>query len=307
MHIVSRRSFLLPALGLLLTCNLLQAATPGSFKNGERMTVGITLHPYYSFVSHIVGELANVVPLIGAGYNPHNYNPLPDDMKRAQTLDVLVVNGIGHDQWAFEIMQAAGGSEVALIHANAAVALIPTAGAGDTSANSHTFISTTAAVQQIYEIARQLGEYDPANADAYLRNSRAYATQLRRLKAEYSQRIAELDASNFRAATMHGAYGYLMQEFGLQIHAVIEPRHGVEPTARQLADTIDAIKAAGVNVLFAEKYFASKLADTIRNETGVEVFSFSHISDGDYTPERFEEEMRYNLDELQRAIASTQP
>lgn len=283
------------------------AAEPTAFRNGERMTVGVTLHPYFSFVSNIVGEHATVLPLIGAGYNPHNYNPLPDDMKRAQTLDVLVVNGIGHDQWAFEIMSAAGGSDVPLIHANAAVSLIPTAGAGDTSANSHTFISTTTAVQQIYEIARQLGEHDPANAETYLRNSRAYATKLRRLKAEYTQQIAQLDASNFRAATMHGAYGYLMQEFGLQINAVIEPRHGVEPTARQLAETIDAIKASGVNVLFAEKFFASKLADTIRAETGVQVFSFSHISDGDYTPERFEEEMRYNLEQLKAAIASTQP
>jgi zinc transport system substrate-binding protein len=298
---------------LLLSLCLLLPAIPGSaadaapFKNGERMRVGVTLHPYYSFVANIVGDKAEVVPLIGAGYNPHNYNPLPDDMKRAQTLDILVVNGIGHDQWAFEIMQAAGGGAVPMVYANDAVSLIPVAGNADTSVNAHTFISTITAIQQVYEIARQLGERDPANAQEYLRNSRAYATQLRRLKAEYTQEIATLDASNFRAATMHGAYGYLMQEFGLQILAVIEPRHGVEPTARQLAETIDAIKAAGVNVLFAERYFAGKLSDTIQAETGVNVYSFSHISDGDYTPERFEEEMRYNLDSLKAAIESTQP
>lgn len=289
----------------LLLATAAWSAAPAPFKNGERMTVGITLHPYYSFVSNIVGDLADVVPLIGAGYNPHNYNPLPDDMKRAQTLDILVVNGIGHDQWAMEIMEAAGGGDVPLIHANDAVSLIPVAGTSDQSVNAHTFISTTTAIQQVYEIARRLGERDPANADQYLRNSRAYATRLRRLKAEYSQQIAELDAGNFRAATMHGAYGYLMQEFGLQISAVVEPRHGVEPTARQLAETIDAIKAAGVNVLFAEKYFAGQLAETIQNETGVAVYAFSHISDGDYTSERFEEEMRYNLDSLKSAIAST--
>ena len=44
----------------------------------------------------------------------------------------------------------------------------------------------------------------------------------------------------------------------LRVAAVIEPRHGVQPTARQLADTIDRIKAANVHVLFAEKYFASR-------------------------------------------------
>lgn len=285
----------------MLSCSVL--AQP--FKNGERLTVGITLHPYYSFVSNIVGDKADVVPLIGAGYNPHNYNPLPDDIKRAQSLDVLVVNGVGHDEWAFEIMEASGGAKVPYIYANDAVSLIPVAGASDQAVNAHTFISTITAIQQVYEIARQLGEYDPANADLYSRNGRAYATRLRRLKAEYTEQIAQLDASGFRAATMHGAYGYLMQEFGMQISAVIEPRHGVEPTARQLAQTIDDIRAAGVNVLFAEKFFAGKLAETIQAETGVEVYSFSHISDGDYSPTMFEDEMRYNLESLKSAIAST--
>ncbi len=290
---------------LALTALLFSSPTFAAFKNGERMTVGITLHPYYSFVANIVGDKADIVPLIGAGYNPHNYIPLPDDMKRAQSLDVLVVNGIGHDQWAFEIMQAAGGKDTPLIYANDGVSLIPTAGAADQSVNAHTFISTITAIQQVYEIARSLGELDPANAEEYRKNSRAYATRLRQLKAEYTAKISLLDSSNFKAATMHGAYGYLMQEFGLQISAVIEPRHGVEPTARQLAQTIDDIKAAGVNVLFAEKFFAGKLADTIQAGTGVKVYSFSHISDGEYSPTLFEDEMRYNLESLKAAIEST--
>jgi zinc transport system substrate-binding protein len=88
---------------------------------------------------------------------------------------------------------------------------------------------------------------------------------------------------------------------------VIEPRHGVEPTARQLADTIDRINAANVNVLFAEKYFASALSDTIRSETGVQMYSISHISSGEYTAGKFVEEMRENLDTLARAIRDTAP
>ena len=103
---------------------------------------------------------------------------------------------------------------------------------------------------------------------------------------------------------MHGAYGYLMQEFGLQVTAVIEPRHGVEPTARQLADTIDKIKTADVNVLFAEKFFASALSETIQEATGVEMYSFSHMSDGAYTPELFEQETQTNLETLLAAMKS---
>ena len=267
-----------------------------------QLNIGVTLHPYFSFVTNIVQDRADVVPLIEAGYNPHGYTPQAADMKRAIELDVAVVNGIGHDEWAFEILAAAGrDDDLPKIYANDAVALMPVSGK-DQSVNAHTFISTTAAIAQVYQIAKDLGALDPDNSDFYRSNARTYATHLRRIKAEYMPAIAALDSSNFRAATMHGAYGYLMQEFGLQISAVVEPRHGVEPTARQLADTIEEIKATGVNVLFAEQYFASKLADTIENETGVRIFSFSHISDGEYSADHFEIDMRRNIEELLSAL-----
>lgn len=290
---------------LLRTALLLLLSTHVSSAAEGKLKVGITLHPYYSFVANIAGDKAEIVPLIDAGNNPHNYTPQPDDMKRVMTMDVLVVNGIGHDEWAFDIVKAAGrDKDLKLIYANDGVALIPIA-ADEGQAkvvNPHTFVSTTAAIQQIYTIAKELGEIDAPNAAYYRDNARAYAARIRKMKAEYMGQLADVDVASFRCATMHGAYGYLMQEFGLQVVAVIEPRHGVEPTARQLAETIDKIKGANVNVLFAEKFFASKLADTIKDSTGVNMYSFSHMSDGAYAADLFEREMRENLETLVKAM-----
>jgi len=295
---------LLRMLGIWSALLILSAAPA----HAARLKVGITLHPYYSFVANIVGDRADIVPLIDADANPHGYAPQPDDMIRMTTMDVLIVNGIGHDSWAFEILDAAGVKDtLPLIYANDGVSLIPVAGdpSGAKVVNPHTFISTTAAIQQVYTIARQLGELDPENAKAFRDNARAYALEIRKLRSEFDQKVAGINLSNFRCATMHSGYDYILQELGLQVTAVIEPRHGVEPTARQLADTIDRINAANVNVLFAEKYFASKLSDTIRDATGVKMYSISHISSGPYTPEKFVEEMRENLGTLAAAINDT--
>jgi zinc transport system substrate-binding protein len=290
----------------LFALALLALGLAGSVQAADkRLQIGITLHPYYSFVANIVGDRADVVPLIEAGFNPHNYQPRPQDMKRATTLDALVLNGIGHDEFAFKIVEAAGmKGKLRLIYANDGVALIPLAGAGGNVriVNPHTFVSMSAAIQQVYTIALALGELDPKNATFYRDNARTYTTRIRRMKAEFIAQLADVDVSRFSCATMHDAYGYLMQEFGLRVAAVIEPRHGVQPTAKQLAETIDRIKAANVHVLFAEKYFASKLSDSIKAATGVNIYSFSHISDGDYTPQKFEDEMRENLTTLVRAV-----
>ena len=271
----------------------------------KTLKIGITLHPYYSFVTNIVGDRAEVIPLIDADANPHGYAPQPNDMIRITSMDALVVNGIGHDTWAFEILDASGmRDKLKLIYANDGVSLIPVAGdpSGEKVVNPHTFISTTAAIQQVYTISQKLGELDPENAAYFRQNARRYALEIRKLRSEFDGQIKGVSLSNFRCATMHSGYDYILQELGLQVTAVIEPRHGVEPTARQLAETIDRIKAANVNVLFAEKYFASKLSDTIRDATGVKMYSISHISSGEYTPTKFVEEMRENLTTLATAI-----
>jgi len=305
-RIISRRRLLGEAAGLAPAVLLLGVSGGSAFAaTGKRLKIGITLHPYYSFVSNIVGDRADVIGLIDSHSNPHNYTPQPDDMKRVTSMDVLVVNGIGHDEWAFDIVKAGGREKnLPLIYANDGVALIPIA-ADEGQAkvvNPHTFVSMTASIQQIYTIAKALGDIDKDNAAFYRENARNYAAKIRKMKAEFSAQLADVDVASFRCATMHAGYGYLMQEFGLQVVAVIEPRHGVEPTARQLAETIDRIKAANVQVLFAEKYFASKLADTIKQATGVQMYAFSHMSDGDFTPDLYEHEMRQNLETLVQAI-----
>jgi zinc transport system substrate-binding protein len=54
----------------------------------KTLKVGITLHPYYSFVAKIVGDRAEIIPLIDADANPHGYAPQPADMIRITSMDV---------------------------------------------------------------------------------------------------------------------------------------------------------------------------------------------------------------------------
>ena len=43
-----------------------------------KMKVGVTLQPYYSYVSNIVGDKMEVIPVIrGDLYDSHSYRPRP--------------------------------------------------------------------------------------------------------------------------------------------------------------------------------------------------------------------------------------
>ncbi|MGA4472931.1 metal ABC transporter substrate-binding protein [Ectopseudomonas chengduensis] len=298
---VSRRllASLLLSLGAALAPMLASA-------DNHRLRIGITLHPYYSYVSNIVGDRAEVVPLIPAGFNPHAYEPRAEDIKRIGGLDVVVLNGVGHDDFADRMIAASVKPDVPVIEANARVPLLAATGQAARGAgkvvNPHTFLSISASIAQINNIARELGKLDPDNAKFYSQNARAYGKRLRGLRAEALGKLTDAKGSELRVATIHAAYDYLLREFGLEVTAVVEPAHGIEPSPSQLKKTIDQLKELDVQVIFSEMDFPSSYVDTIQRESGVKIYPLTHISYGEYTAKKYEEEMARNLDTVVRAI-----
>jgi zinc transport system substrate-binding protein len=283
--------------------NLLLTLILVSLVNGE-LKIGTSLHPYFSFVSNIVQDKATVIPLTDGTSNPHAYQITPNDIERTMGLDVVVLNGVGHDEFAAKMLKAAGVfKKVDKIYANDGVALMPQF-VGSETVNSHTFVSISASIQQIYTIANSLAKIDPANGQIYKKNASNYARTLRMLKSEFMGKIVGVEGNDFRCATIHGGYSYLLQEFGFQVEAVIEPSHGINPTASQLRETIEKINSANVRIVFSEQDFPSSFISTIKAETGVSVVSLSHLSSGDFTPDSFENGMRYNLEKLYEAVSS---
>lgn len=281
----------------------------------DGLRIGVTLHPYYSYVANIVGDHAEVVPLIPVGFNPHAFEPRAEDIQRIATLDAVVINGIGHDDFVDRMIAASDSPDLPIIEANARVPLLAASGmsalrSGEDSGavvNPHTFLSITAAIAQVNTIARELAALAPEHADDFRTNARRYARTLRGMRARALARLAEAPATDLRVATIHGAYDYLLREFGVEVTAVVEPAHGIEPSPSQLKATIDTLNELDVEVIFSEMDFPSTYVDTIRREAGVRLYALSHISYGEYTADRFEKDMAHNLDTVVDAILETAP
>lgn len=286
----------------LVICALL--VTSSGMAGQDKLTIGITLHPYYSYVATIVQDRATILPLVDAGFNPHNYQPQPGDLLRLQQMDILVVNGIGHDDYAMKVLAAGQRKDLHVIYANQQVPLLAAMGAsvGDGAKNPHTFVGIATSIQKVYTIAQALAQLDPDNAAFYLANARKFARQMRQMKQNAMQQLMDANVQALKVATTHNAYNYLLQEFGIEVHAVIEPAHGVEPSASQLQDTINKIRHAGINVLFYELEMPNRFVDTIERETGVKLYRFSHMTHGPFTADKVIKEMQDNTQTLVQAI-----
>jgi len=168
--------------------------------------------------------------------------------------------------------------------------------------NSHTFISFSNAVQQTYAIQRALAALRPQDAAALQANAAEYARRLRLIKSRAAARLAEGKIT--RVVTVHDGYGYLLQEFGLEVAGVVQPAHGLTPSAAELRDMVALLKKEKISVVFSEATFPVPLLNVLRDEAGVSVYTISHVASGPFTADKFEREMQANVDTMIRALVT---
>lgn len=285
-----------------LICILSPGAPPHAMQPPAPLKIGVTLHPYYSWTKNVVGALPGyeVRAILPGEIDAGDYQPRPEDIKKLIDLDAIVVNGIGHDDFIFSMLKASGNKRVVIIRPNDATPQIRSArGPG---VNSHTFISFTNAIQQTYAIQKALATLRPQDAATLQQNAAGYARRLRVIKSRAALQLAE--ATITRVVTVHDGYGYLLQEFGLELAGVVQPAHGLTPSATELRDMVRLLQREKIQVVFSEQTFPPPLLKVLGDETRVKIYTISHIASGPFTAERFEREMQANVETMIRALVT---
>ncbi len=296
--------FLLRALRVFVAYFAFVALSAASASAQARPTlkIGITLHPYYSWTANVVGTLPGyeVRPILPGEIDAGDYQPRPEDIKKLTDLDAVVINGIGHDDFILPMIKASGNKHLVIIRVNDETPQIHSA--HGTGVNSHTFISFTNAIQQTYAIARAIAALRPQDAAALQNNAAEYARRLRLIKAAAATKLAE--AKITRVVTVHDGYGYLLQEFGLEVAGVVQPAHGLTPSAAELKQMVALLQREKIKVVFSENTFPEALLNVLRDEAGVKVYTITHIASGAFTADKFEREMQANVDTMVRALVT---
>lgn len=269
---------------------------------GSPLRIGATLHPYYSWTKNVVGdspgvEVRSVLPgEVDAG----NYQPRPDDIKKLADLDALVVNGIGHDDFITDMIKASGNTKIVVIRPNDGTPTMKSARGG--AANSHTFISFTNAIQQTNTIEKALSALRPDLAERFRKGASDYVQRLRKIKSDAAAKLAGAKVN--KVVTVHDGYSYFCQEFGIEVAGVVEPSHGLVPSAAELGSMVDLLKREKIQVVLSEESFPDKLLQVLKKDSGARVYVISHVASGEYTADKFEKEMQTNTEVLIKALVT---
>lgn len=296
-------SFMPKALTLLLALSLLASGCarqrPPSEQDDGKVTVVASIAPLAYFAQRVGGDQVHVEMLIPPGYSPHTFELKPEQMRLLSRAKLLVLNGIGLELWADDLVGAASYPELKVVKTAEGLALINLSGhEHDHSGNPHVWLDPIYAIYQVEKIKNALIEVDPAGAEGYQLNSQALIADLRNLDAEIKATVADFKFKRF--ISQHAAWTYFAKRYGLVEAAVIETKPGREPSPGEIADIIQTIKKTGARAVFAEPQLSQKAALAIASETNAEVVLINPLGrppDYDYLAT-----MRYNLAQMKEGL-----
>jgi zinc/manganese transport system substrate-binding protein/manganese/iron transport system substrate-binding protein len=275
-------------------------ATPGA---GTPLRVVATTTVFADLVRQIGGSAVDVRSLVPKGGEVHTFDPTPADVGRVAAAGLIVVNGLGLDDWLTALARDAGtAAPIVRLGEN-----LPGASylAGDDGAagNPHLWLDVTYAIGYVDRIQAALEAADPTQAAAFRAAATAYKARLMALDGDIRARLGSLPAADRNVVSFHDAFPYFARAYGLTIVGSVVASPGQDPSAGSIADLVAAVRANGVHLILAEAQFSPKLAATIAGETGATVVTDLYTdSVGDAPADTYEGMMRSNLERILGAL-----
>jgi ABC-type Zn uptake system ZnuABC Zn-binding protein ZnuA len=294
-------------LGSLVAVTAIAAACtngPGASGSAGKLQVVTTTTVLADIVANVGGDLVSATSLVPKNADVHTFEPKPSDVRTVASAKLLVMNGLGLDDWLTKMIGNAAAEGTPLLRLGVdlgGVQLLP----GETAAteNPHLWMDVKYAELFVDRIATELKTVDPAHASGYDVGAAAYKQRLETLDSWVRAQIKTIPEANRRLVTFHDAFPYYAREYGITIVGVAVGSPGQDPSAGYTAQLISTIEAAGVKAIFSEAQFPAKLVDQLAAEAGCKVVANLYDDAlGDPPVTSYEEVIRWDTNQLVMAL-----
>jgi ABC-type Zn uptake system ZnuABC Zn-binding protein ZnuA len=255
------------------------------------------------------GRLAAVSSVVPAGIDVEDYSPAPADLRTVSEANLLVMNGLALDRWAPKLVESANPGLPTLVLTDG----LPVLGQGvsddadiNDNGNPHFWLDVQYARLYVQRIHDWLVTTDPEGAATYDANTATYLAQLDELDSWIRERVATIPVERRKLVTFHEAFPYFAARYGFELVGVITPSPGQEPSAGELAELVQKVRAAQVPAVFSEAQFSPRLIETLAAEAGVTTVVTDLYNDslGDPPVDTYVGMMRYNVERIVQALAT---
>ena len=291
-----------------------EVVTPDS---DEKLKVVASFTIIADMAREIGGDFVEVYNMVPSGTDPHEYEPLPDDIKAATDADVLFYNGLnlegGDHGWFFKMMDAVNQKDenIFSLTENVEPKYLSGDDGRDEEINPHAFIDPAVGVQMAEAMRDALVAKHPTNADAIKELGDAYVQRLQELDDEFAERVESIPEENRILVTSERAFQYLNDHYGLKEAFIWEIDTEENGSPKQIKDLVTYLKENNVPVLFMESNVDERPMETVSKESGIPIAEKRIYSDEIGNPgeeiDTYIKYLKYNMDLIHDELSKERP
>ncbi|WP_245366235.1 metal ABC transporter substrate-binding protein [Neorhizobium galegae] len=240
---------------------------PAVSSAAEKPKVVTTFTIIADMAKNVAGDTADVESITKPGAEIHNYQPTPRDILRARYATLVLRNGLNLEQW-FEKFLVNMGDVPSVTVSEGVVPMAIAGGAYQGKPNPHAWMSPDNALIYVENIRKALAKVDPAHADLYAANAKAYSDKIRAAVQPIRDTLNSLPENKRFLVTSEGAFSYLARDFGLKELYLWPVNADSQGTPQQVKAVIDAMRADRIGVIFSESTVSPDPAKQVARETG---------------------------------------
>jgi zinc/manganese transport system substrate-binding protein len=235
----------------------------------EKLRIVASFSILGDMVRSVCGEHGDVVSLVGVDADAHVYEPKPSDAKLILQADAIFMNGMGFEGWMKRLFDATKTSAPIF---NATSGLKPLSSHRfETVPDPHAWSSPLGGMHYIDTIMKALIQIDPDHAADFEKNAKAMMDELRTVHQWAKGEFAKLPQNKRKVITSHDAFNYLALHYDIQFHSATGVDTKSEPSAKNIAQIVDIIRAENIKAVFVENITNPVLMEQIAEETGIEI------------------------------------
>jgi zinc/manganese transport system substrate-binding protein len=149
--------------------------------------------------------------------------------------------------------------------------------------------------------AQKFSELDPAGAQQYANNLRAFEARVNSAIAEWRKLLDPFGEQ--RVVAYHNAWKYFLTFAGLEISGYVEPKPGIPPSPSYLAELIAKMKREKVKVVIVDPFYDVKVPRFVAEQAGAKVLVLPSSVGGAKGVDNYIGLIDYNVRALRNALA----
>ncbi|MFD1018299.1 metal ABC transporter substrate-binding protein [Thalassobacillus hwangdonensis] len=250
----------------------------GNEASGEgKVQVVTTYSIVYDIVKNVGGDHVEIHSLAPIGSNPHEYDPLPEDVKKTTDADAVFYNGLNLEAgnaWFDKLMETAGkdGKDAPVFLMSEGVeAMYLTTEGNEGEEDPHAWLDIRNGIKYAENARDGLIKVDPENKEVYEKNSESYISELQKLHDDAVAQYNEIPEEKRVLVTSEGAFKYFSEAYGFQAEYIWEINQENQGTPDQITRIVDIINDKGLKGLFVETSIDPRSMEAVSDETGVPI------------------------------------